>query len=286
MSKVAIVTDSTAYIPPKLAKNYPIFTIPLYLHWGEKIFKDGVDIQPDDFYKKMKSDKEFPISAPPTVNDFEEMYKKVLEQGYDIFSIHISGNMSTTLESARQAKKSVGSEKIAIFDSRITAMTMGFQVLAVAKAAEEGAGLRECQDIAEKAAKNGGLFFVVEGLEYLRRGGRIGNAAKLLGQLLNLKPILTFDGQQTQAVERISGMNRAIDRMLDLVEIELQKLGNPIHIAGLHSGDSTDAEALLERAKKRFSKYLIETATVSALSPVIGSHVGPGTVALCFMAGL
>lgn len=286
MSKVAIVTDSTAYLPPSLSSKYPIFTIPLYLHWGDKVYKDGVDIQPEEFYKKMKSSKEVPVSAPPTVNDFVEIYKNVIDQGYDIFSIHISENLSQTIASAREARKSVASERIAIFDSRNTAMAMGFQVLAGAKAAAEGAGLRQCQDVVEKASKNSGLFFVVEDLEYLRRGGRIGNAAAFLGQLLNLKPILTFHGVETEAVERVSGMSRAIDRMLELVEIEVKKLGNPVHIASLHSDDPADAESLLERAKKRFGKFILETSAVSALSPVIGSHVGPGSVALCFMAGL
>lgn len=286
MSKIAIVTDSTAYIPKDLLSQFPIFTIPLTLHWDERILVDGIDIQPEEFYKQMKSSKTFPVSAPPTPEDFARIYKDVLDQGYDIFSIHLSAKLSQTIESAKTAKKLLASERIAIFDSRGTSMMLGFQALAVARAAAAGAGLRQCLDLAEKGLERSGLYFVVHDLEYLQRGGRIGGAAALLGQLLNLKPILTVKNGETAAVERVSGMNRAIDRMLDLVDEDLKKWGNPIHISSLYSDNLEDAHALIEKAKKRYINFQVEDALFSPLSPVIGSHVGPGTVGFCYSAGL
>lgn len=286
MSKVVIVTDSSAYIPEELAENYPIFTIPLLLLWGEKILKDGIDIHPDHFYQQMKSSPINPTTSQPSPSEFVEIYKRLLDQGYDIFSIHLSQKLSGTLDSAVQARQQLSSERIAIFDSRMTSMALGFQVLTIAKAIAAGASLKDCEDLAGKVKDHTGVYFVVSDLEYLRRGGRIGGAAAFLGTVLNLKPILTLRDGRIEPVEKVRTMSRAIDRMLDLFAIDLNRWGKPIHLASLSSDNLELAHVLLDRAKQRFSGLQIEEAFTAALSPVIGSHVGPGTLGLCYLSGI
>lgn len=286
MSKIAIVTDSSAYLPEDLIKNAPVFTIPLLLLWGERSQRDGVDIKPEAFYHEMKVSKINPTTSQPAPSDFITIYKKLLEEGYDIFSIHISSTLSGTLDSALQAKKALASERISVVDSCTTSMAMGFQILAVLKAIQNGADLRKCEEIAENAKKHTGLYFVVSDLEYLRRGGRIGGAAAFLGTVLNLKPILTVRDGKIDAVEKVRTMNKAIDRMLELVEQDVAKMGSPVKIACLYSDNPADAKKMAEHIKRLHAKYPVEETFNAALSPVIGSHVGPGTMGLCYVAGL
>jgi DegV family protein with EDD domain len=286
MSKIAIVTDSSAYIPKILAEKYPIFTIPLLLLWGEKTLKDGVDILPEDFYAQMKSSPIIPTTSQPSPKDFIDMYKNLLDQGYDIFSIHLAQKLSGTLDSARQARQMLSSERIVIFDSQMASMALGFQVLTVARAIAAGADLKQCQEIADKAKERSGVYFIVSNLEYLRRGGRIGGAAALLGTMLNLKPVLTIRDGQIEAVEKVRTMSRAIDRMLDLFEADLNRWGKPVHISSLSSDNQDVAQILIDRAKQRFGKFQIEDACTASISPAIGCHVGPGVLGLCYLSGM
>lgn len=286
MSKIAIVTDSSAYIPAELAGDCPIFTIPLLLLWGERILKDGIDIQPDDFYRQMKSSAINPTTSQPSPNDFILVYQKLLDQGYDIFSMHLSQKLSGTIDSATQAKKMLSSDRIAIFDSKTTSMALGFQVLEVAKAISKGADLIKCEALASHTRDHCGVFFIVSDLEYLRRGGRIGGAASFLGTVFNLKPILTLREGQIEAVEKVRTMSKAIDRMLDLVDVDLQKWGGSVHISCLYSDNPHDAKNMIDHAKRHFGRHKIDELISAPLSPVIGSHVGPGTMGLCYMAGI
>lgn len=286
MSKVAIVTDSSAYIPEELAEKYSIFTIPLLLIWGEKTLKDGVDIQPDHFYQQMKSSPTNPTTSQPSPSEFIEIYKKLLDQGYDIFSIHLSQKLSGTLDSAIQARQQLSSERIVIFDSQMTSMAQGFQILTIARAIAAGASLKQCEDLANQVRDHTGVYFVVSDLEYLRRGGRIGGAAAFLGTMLNLKPILTLRDGRIEPIEKVRTTSRAIDRLLDLFEIDLNRWGKPVHLASLSSDNQEIAGVLLDRARQRFEGLQIEEAFTAALSPAIGCHVGPGTLGLCYLSGI
>ncbi len=286
MSKIAIVTDSSAYIPDILAKDLSIQVVPLVLMVGDKIYKDGVDIQPDAFYSLMKSSSAVPTTSQPAPLDFMNIYKPLLDKGFEIMSIHISSKLSGTVDSALQAKNTLGSTGIEVFDSQSTAMALGFQVLAVANAAKNGASLQECLKVAEKARANSGVYFIVANLEYLRRGGRIGGAAALLGTVLDLKPILEIREGKIEATEKVRTMSKAIDRMLDLFEKKIQEKGTPIRISALYSDNPEPAKILLDRAKQRFGSLEIKDAVLTAVSPAIGCHVGPGTLGVCFEAGI
>jgi len=283
MSKVAIVTDSTAYIPDELRKQLNITVVPLLLIWGDEAFKDGVEMMPEEFYKRMESSKVIPSTSQATIPSMKKAFEELLEQGYDVLGIFLSSKFSGTVQSAFQAREMItkGQDRIAIVDSLFTTMALGWPVLTAARAAEAGQNLVECQQLAEKARDHTGVMFVVETLEYLRRGGRIGGGQAMLGTILNVKPLLEMQDGKIEAVEKIRTKRKALNRMLDLVEGKISG-HTPVRVAAVHANAEAEALALLETARQRF--HPVE-ALLSPLSPVIGTHAGPGTVALAFMTG-
>jgi DegV family protein with EDD domain len=286
MSKVMVVTDSTSNIPLQLLNGNPVKFVPLQVIWGHTIYNDGVDIQPDEFYQRLGKDPVNPSTSQATPEEFKKVYASLLDQGYDILSLHISSKLSGTLDSAYQAKRAFPGANISIVDSLSTSMALGFQVLAASRMAEMGATLDECRVVAEKAVKHTGVYFTVSTLEYLRRGGRIGSAAAFMGTVLDLKPILQLKDGVIEAVEKVRTLNKAIDRILDLVEKEIGHSIGPIRLAAIQAGTIQEGQALLEKALKRFSSTLVTDAVVSGISPVLGTHAGPGALGLAYMAGM
>ncbi|MFN3741393.1 MAG: DegV family protein [Anaerolineales bacterium] len=284
MGKVAIVTDSTAYLPPDLIQKYGIAVTPQILIWGDETFRDGVDIQPQEFYKRLKTAKVMPTTSQVSVVTMQDTFQHLIESGHEVLGIFISSKLSGTIQSALQAKESMGAagEKVVIVDSLTTAMAMGFIALSAARAAQDGASLRECQQIAEKAREHVGVYFVVETLEFLHRGGRIGGAQRFLGTALNMKPVLSLRDGRVEAVERIRTKGKAIERVLELVAEDI-KGRSPVRLATLHANAAEEAKQLLERASAMFQAT---ESIFSEVSPVIGSHAGPGTVGLAYMAGM
>lgn len=285
MSKVALVTDSTAYIPAELSKQSAIYTVPLQVIWGDETQRDGIDITPEAFYTRLQSARVLPTTSQPSPAAFKSIYEELLSQGYQILSVHISSKLSGTIDSAQQAKAMLPQAPIEIVDSELTSMGMGYPVLLAARAAEQGATLKECKTLAEQACRNSGIIFAVNTLEFLHRGGRIGGAAAFLGTALNLKPLLELRGGRIEAVERIRTMSKATERLLDLIE---QRVGSrtPIRLAAVHAGARELAETLLEKARTRFSISSVSQTSIAEVSPVIGVHTGPGCVGLTFTAGM
>ena len=284
MSKVAVITDSTAYIPEVLLNGLNISVVPQVLIWGDETFHDGVDIMPDDFYKRLATAKVMPSTSQVAIGDMKAAFEKLLESGYDVLGILISAKLSGTMQSAIQAREMLPktADKISIVDSNSTAMAMGFQVLLAARAAQAGSSLAECQRIAEQAREHTGVYFVVDTLEFLRRGGRIGGAQALLGSALNIKPILELRDGRIESVEKVRTKSKAMERMVDLV---VQHIGGrtPVRLATLHANAEAEARTALEAAVLQLQP--IETIFAS-VSPVIGTHAGPGTIGLAFMAGM
>jgi len=284
MSKVAVVTDSTAYIPPDLVKKHNITVVPQVLIWDDKTYRDGVDIQPSEFFARLKTSKTMATTSQVSVADMQSIFQNLVEQGFDVLGIFISAKLSGTIQSATQARELMGSagEKVNIVDSNSTAMAMGFQALTVARAIEGGADLKECVALAEKAREHTGVFFAVDTLEFLHRGGRIGGAQRFLGNLLNMKPILAVQEGRVEGLERIRTKNKAHERILELV-MEQTKGRSPIHLATLHANAPEDAKVLLEKADNELHP---EESVFSEVSPVVANHAGPGTVGLAYMAGM
>jgi DegV family protein with EDD domain len=285
MAKVAVITDSTAYIPKELSQGLPIFTTPLHIHWGSEHFLDGVTIQPGAFYDRLAKTQVMPTTSQVTPEDFKPLYSRLLEQGYQILGIYLSSKFTSTLASAIQTKENLRSNAIDLVDSCTGAMALGFQVLAAARAAVSGASLQECKAIAENARANSNTFFTVSTLEFLRRGGRIGGAAAFLGSMLQLKPILETRNGIIEAVERVRTMSKAVDRLLDLA-VEQIGARTPVHIAAMHSNLPETASILLEHARQKLAANNVSEAVVTHISPAIGIHVGPGGIGLAYMAGM
>jgi DegV family protein with EDD domain len=284
MPKIAIVTDSTAYIPPELVQKHNLTVAPQVLIWGEETFRDGVDIQPDEFYARLKTAKVMPTTSQVTPITMKTAFEGLIEKGYDVLGIFLSTKLSGTIQSVIQAKDLMGNagEKVTFVDSKSTAMAMGFQVLTVARAVEDGAKMDEAVALAEKATEHTGVYFAVDTLEFLHRGGRIGGAQRFLGTALNMKPVLAVIDGRVEAIERIRTKRKALERVFELV-MEQTKGKSPIRLATLHAAAEEEARMLLDKA----SKELDATESIlSSVSPVVGTHAGPGTVGLAYMAGM
>ena len=283
-NKVAIVTDSTAYLPTEQIQQLNITVTPLSVIWGEQVQRDGVDILPNEFYERLAHSKVMPTTSQVTPAVMHSAFQSLLEQGYDVLGIFISSKISGTVQSAIQAVDmlSTGADKVAIVDSLATTMALGLPVIMTARAAQAGANLVECQKLAEQACKNSGILFIVETLEFLRRGGRIGGAQALLGTLLNIKPILELRDGRIEPADKVRTRRKAIQRAVELAAERIQGR-TPVRLAVTHANAEADAATLLKVAQAELSP--IETFT-SLLSPVIGTHAGPGTVALNYMYGV
>jgi len=284
MAKIAFVTDSTAYIPVELVRQHSITVAPQVLIWGDQTYQDGVDIQPDEFYARLKGSKTMPTTSQASMVTMQNIFHSLIDKGFDVVGVFISAKLSGTLQSAMQGREALGSaaEKITIIDSTSTAMAMGFQVLNAARAAENGASVADCKALVEKAREHTGVYFAVDTLEFLHRGGRIGGAQRFIGSALNLKPILAVKDGRVEAEDRVRTKSKALDRVLELVAAQVKGKSN-IHIACLHANAEAEALDLLARAGKELNAI---ESILSSVSPVVGTHAGPGTVGLAFMAGM
>ena len=284
MPKVAIVTDSTAYLPNDILNKFSITVTPQILIWGGETFEDGVDILPDEFYRRLKTAKVMPTTSQVAIVKMKTTFEQLLEAGYEVLGIFISAKLSGTIDSAIKAKEMLPKAvtKIAVVDSNSTSMAMGFHVLAAARAAQAGASLVECQKLAEEAQDHTGVYFVVDTLEFLHRGGRIGGAQAMLGSALNLKPLLKLRDGRIESVEKIRTKGKAINRMIDLV-VEQVAGRTPVRLATLHANAASEAKSTLDEAAARL--HPVEQILAS-VSPAIGTHAGPGTVGLAYMAGM
>ena len=280
MSKIAIVTDSTSFLPAELIKKHSITVTPQVLIWEEKTYRDGVDIQPSEFYTRLKTAKKMPSTSQVSPATMQSTFQGLVDQGYDVLGIFISSKLSGTMQSAMQGKEMMGAagEKVTVVDSFSTSMSLGLIVLAAARAVESGASISDCLAAVEKTRRNSGIFFAVDTLEFLHRGGRIGGAQRFIGSALGLKPILALKEGKVEGVERIRTKSKAHDRLLELITEQVNGKSN-IRIATLHANASEDAKALLDRAAQQLNP--VETI-FAEVSPVVGSHTGPGTVGLAF----
>ena len=279
MPKVAIVTDSTAYIPPDLLEKYHITVAPQVLIWGDESYRDGVDISPVEFYERLANTDIMPSTSQVTPADFKDIFEKLHGEGKDILAILISEKLSKTVNSANLASQMVPDARVVVVNSDTTAMEMGFHVLTAARAAENGASLEECEAIAKDAQENSGVIFAVDTLEFLYRGGRIGGASRFLGTALQIKPLLELIDGKIEALEQVRTKKKAQNRLKELIVERVAGKEN-IHLATLHANAAEDAQALLDAINEVVNA---EEVVFSEVSPVIGTHAGPGTVGIAYM---
>jgi len=283
MSKIALVTDSTASMPKEIVDKYKLIVAPQVLIWGPETFEDGVNITPSEFYTRLKKATVMPTTTQVTVAKFHEIYQALLAQEYQILTIVISAKLSGTLNSAEQARSMQPPDApIEIVDSNSTAMGLGFHVMTVARAIEQGATFPECVALAQKAKEHTGIFFAVDTLEFLHRGGRIGGATRFLGTMLNFKPILELRDGRVEAIERVRTRGKSLNR---IVELAVEQIGSrtPVRLSTLHANAPEDAKLVMQEAAAKLNPIEM---VYSEVSPVVGVHAGPGVVGLVYMAGM
>ena len=282
MSKIAIVTDSSPNIPENTIKENRIHVVPLTVIWGEETYYDGVDITPTEFYDRLKTAKVMPSTSQPSVADFEVIFRSLHQEGYEILAVLISEDLSGTFSSATQAKKLLPEATIEIINSKSIAMALGFPVLTAAKAANQGASLAECKRIAEDACEKTGIIFVCDTLEFLHRGGRIGGAKKFVGTILNVKPILALEDGKVVFLDSVRTQKNALDRIIELI-VERTQGHKIVRLATLHANNPETAQFILDEAASRINPV---EQVFSELSPVVGTHTGPGCVGLAYQVDI
>ncbi len=284
MSKIAFVTDSTAYIPNDLVKQYEITVAPQVLVWDGENLLDGIDIQPDEFYTRLKTARVMPTTSQVPVPEMLKIFQTLTARDLHVMGIFLSAKLSGTMQSAFQAREEMGkaAERITVIDSNATAMALGFQVLAAVRAARDGASLQDCQHLVERSRDHVGVYFAVDTLEFLHRGGRIGGGARFIGSALNLKPILALKDGRIEAEDRVRTKAKAHERVLQLVREDVAGKPN-IRLATVHANAEAEARDLLQRASQELGAI---ESVLAAVSPVVGAHAGPGTIGLAFMADM
>jgi DegV family protein with EDD domain len=272
---IAVVTDSTAYLPPQAVEQYGIEVVPLYVVLAGRSGEEGRDISPADVARALSVRGQHVSTSRPTPGDFVAAYRRCLAAGADqLVSVHLSAELSGTWDAARLAAAQVGEHIVRVVDSRSVAMGTGFAVLAAARAAAAGAGVDAVVEAARRTAAASRMFFVVETLEHLRRGGRIGPAAALLGSALAVKPLLHVKDGAVVPLEKVRTSARALSR---LVQRAVEAAGSgPVAVAVHHLAAADRAERLAGELRERLPR--LTELYVSEIGAAIGAHVGPGSV--------
>ena len=278
--KVAIVTDSTSDLPAQMAKSRSISVVPLTLTFEGLSLLDGVDIRPSEFYRRLPAATTHPTTSQPSPARFAETYTSLLESHSDIVSIHISEQLSGTFASAQQGAAMTDPDRVHVVDSRVVSMSLGLVVLAASQLAAAGA---EAESIVAKVnamRSQVQTYFSVATLEYLRRGGRIGQASALVGSVLQVKPVLCIRDGLVTPLERVRTFERALSRVVELAR-QVDRGDGICAIVG-----HADAEADAERVGRELES-ISDTLLIQPLGPVVGAHAGPGVVGVgCYPAGL
>ena len=282
MNPVMIVTDSSAYLPPDLVATHPIRVIPLTLNWDGQTYRDGVEIQATEFYNRLSTSSTLPSTSQIPPGDFENIIKELLVVDYDVLLLPISSGISGSYQSAASVVNNFPADRVVLLDTKLVSMALSFQVLAAARAAAAGANLTECRQVAQKAYSQIGVYFTVDTLKYLAAGGRINSAKRLLGAALNIKPILEIRDGKIELVSSVISRRKAIESMLRLVEEGIAER-SPVRISVFHAQARETAEELIGIAQARFSPI---ECILSEVSPVVGSHTGPGTLAIAYQVGV
>jgi DegV family protein with EDD domain len=276
LTKIAILTDSTANLSEKWIKQYDVHVIPLKIHWGNETFLDGIDITPGEFYARLSRSKSLPTTSQPTIQDFLQIFESLADQSDGIIVLLISSGISGTVASAQAAARQFTRVPVEIIDTHITSIGQVLILLAAARAAEQGKSLQEVKRAADEVANRLHVFFAVDTLEYLYRGGRINGASRFMGTALDIKPILFFNSEgKIDALERVRTKHKAWQRLIELAANLAD--GHPIHAGIVHANAPEAAQEF--RNKVEQSLNCREIISVE-FSPVIGVHVGPGTIGI------
>ena len=287
---IRIVTDSGANMPLELRQRWNIPVVPLIVLFGAKAYKDDVDLTNEQFYEMLRREKVHPGTSAPAPGDFAEVWKPLLDRGDEIVALVLPRALSATYSSALNAKAQLDAERgqavpITVVDTQFVSMAMGFQVLLAARLAAAGKSRAEIVTAIKALEERISLVFLLDTLEYLRRGGRIGNGQAFLGTLFNIKPLLQVVASKVAPLERVRSRKAGINRLIELVTLPPRAHAGgpggsgPLHVAVLHAGAPRDAEYLENELRARFNIVELYQASIG---PVIAVHSGPQAVGLAF----
>lgn len=282
-STIAIVTDSTAYLPKALAAEYGVHIVPNVVNWGDKSYRDGVDIGAVEFFERLKVDPVAPTTSVASLGEMREVYTAAAASAEAVLGIHLSAKLSNTFKVAQEAAALLPDHKITVLDSETTSMGMGFILLAAARAAAAGQSLEQVVQTARAAIPHTGVVLTLETLKYLQRGGRIGAAQAFVGGVLDLKPLLEVRDGMIHPLERVRSRKKATSR---LVEIVCERLAGKakVRLAALHAAAEAEAKELLQTARDKLGGAVVETV-LTDVSPTVATHTGPGTIGLAYCDG-
>ena len=274
MRPVAVVADTTHYLPRELVAASEIHEVSLYVHWQGRQDREADLPDFDGYYEHLRTAPDLPTTSQPSVGDFLKVYEPLVADGRDVISIHIAGGMSGTYESARQAKatleEDLGEERVTVIDSATACGGLGLMALAASAAARAGGDLDAVVARAHETRESLKIWFAIDTMEFLRRGGRVGAARAWLGSTLKIKPILTVESEITP-VERVRTSRRAFERMVDYMRSRHDDGADGWVVQHIQAPDQ--AGELAARGREIFGS---EPVFIGEIGPVIGTHVGPG----------
>jgi DegV family protein with EDD domain len=280
MPPIVILTDSASDIDPSLRQSLGIIAVPLKVSFGPETYVDGVTLTSSAFFEKLRQSDVMPTTSQPSPLDFAEAYKLIVEKygkDVEIIAVMLAGVLSGTYQSALIGKSMLEEElDITVIDSRKASFVHGLICVEAARAAREGKSKQQILDMIDRYLDNVQVYFIVDTLEYLQKGGRIGKASALIGSLLNIKPILTLDPAGYVApFDKVRGTKKALARVMEALQEYAQ--GQPVKVAVLHSAVPEEAAEQLEKIKQQF--HVVESY-LQEIGPVIGTHVGPGLLGI------
>lgn len=273
MSKIQIVTDSTAYITEEYAKNNNIKIVPLIVNFNEKVTEEGYPGQFETFFNELKESKDFPKTSQPSVGAFSEVFKEAIDNGYEVIAITLSSILSGTYNSASVAREMVNPEKISVIDSENTVSNMKHLVEIIKELSDKGTDRKDIVDIINKQKKNMGIRLTVDTLDYLQKGGRLSTTQAFIGSLLNIKPILGLVEGKLIPLAKVRGKKKAIQAMIDDIPEDVKRV-SICQILNLK-----EAEEIKTKINEKFNNIEI---TMEEIGPVIGAHLGPKGIGICY----
>jgi DegV family protein with EDD domain len=277
MPDVAVVTDSVADLPPQVADEFGITVVPLVVRFGTDLYRDGLDLGPDQFYGRLKTSKALPATSVPPPAAFADAYDKLAEKTNEIVVICLTSKLSATYQVASQAAGLMKKRcRIEVLDSQWAVMAQGFIAIAAAKAAQAGAGIDEVLSVARRAMQRVGICAAFDTLEYLERGGRIGKAQALLGSLLKVNPIIGLKDGEVYPCARERSRAKAIDYLYNFAE----RFSKVEGLAVEYATNLDEAEKLVQRFQSKYPRVPVH---LSRASPVIGTHTGPGLIVVAVL---
>lgn len=279
MQKIKIVTDSTADLSKDIIEKYDIHVLPLSISVNGQTYLDRVDLQPDEFIEEMAKSEELPKTSQPAMGTFVEMYEKLGEDGSEVLSIHMTGGMSGTVATANSAA-SMADTKVTVVDSQFISHALAYQVIEAAKMAREGSSLEVILKRIDEVRKNTRLYVIVDTLENLVKGGRIGKGKALIGSLLNIKPIASLEGGVYNPVTKVRSQGQIVKTLAKLFEEDTA--GKVVKAVAIPHAKAIPLAESVKAAVEKVNGFT--QSEIFYTTPVISTHTGPGAIGFMYLA--